>query len=563
MVDKIDKKELEDVIRVYVDGIGEVYTNKETSLEELAIQVFKEHSRDYYGARINNEIFHLSKLVEKDMYVKFLSLYSKDGYRIYSRTLTAIFVLACNELFPKRGVRIEYSIGTGLYAEFNDDEKIEFMDILKIKERMLKIIERDEKIDRIKYPYEEGMKLFKKHKHQDKIDLYETLDREDIQVYRIGEYLDGFYGFLAPSTGYIKKFDLKYYYPGVLILHPDRLSRGIVPEYQEQKQLAKEYASATEWGNMMGLGYVSRLNKKIIDGSMDEVIMAAEIMHERKFAKIADKIAEDEDIRIILIAGPSSSGKTSFSRRLTSHLNVLGKKPIAISADDYFVDREETPLNEEGEPDFEALEAINLELFNRHLISLLQGEEIELPKFNFKTGRSEKSGVFIRADKDHPIIVEGIHGLNPKLATYIPEKNKYKIYISALTQLNLDAHNRISTRDTRFLRRMVRDVQFRGNDVYRTFELWKNVTKGEDKNIFPYQEEADVMFDTALVYELNVMRKFALPLLKEIDNSSEYYSEAKRLVNFLKYFKPIENLDAIPPNSLLKEFIGGTSLDVH
>ena len=556
------KKEAEK-IKVYIDGIGKVFVDENTSLEDISKEVFGDRYKEYFGARISNEIFHLSKKVSEGMYIKFLNIESKDGFRIYTRTITGVFVVACKQLYPDRSVRIDYSIGEGLYAEFVGDEKIEYRDITNIKEKMRELIEEDVLIDRIKYPVDEAMRLFEKHGHEDKIRLYNTLDRETVQVYRIGDHLDGFYGFLAPSTGYVEKFDLKFYYPGALILYPNRFSKGKVPEYKEQKQLAKVFSSATDWANMMDLGYVSSLNEKIENGKINEVIMAAEIMHERKFAEIADTIAQDDDIRIILVAGPSSSGKTSFSKRLTSHLNVLGVRPIAISADDYFVDRDKTPLNEEGELDFEALEAIDLELFNKDLIALLQGEKVELPKFNFKTGLSERSGRVIRVDKDHPIIVEGIHGLNPELATYIPEKNKYKIYISALTQLNLDGHNRISTRDTRFLRRMIRDANHRGNDVFRTFDLWENVTKGEDKNIFPYQEEADVMFDTALVYELNVLRDLALPLLEKVDNKSEYYSEAKRLANFLKYFKPLKNLEAIPPNSLLREFIGGTTLDVH
>lgn len=550
-------------IRVYVDGLGEVYIERGSSLEDLAEKVFEESYKNYFGARISNEIFHMTKVLEEDMYIKFLDIESRDGFRIYTRTITGVFVVACKELYPDRKVRIDYSIGSGLYAEFDGSEKIEYGDIMAIRKEMTRIIEEDLPIDRVKYPADEAMELFESHGHQDKVRLYRTLDREEIQIYRIGAHLDGFYGFLAPSTGYVEKFDLKFYYPGALILYPNRFSGGRVPVYKEQKQLAKVFSQATDWANMMDLGYVASLNEKVEAGEMDEVIMAAEIMHERQFARIADAINSDDDIRIILIAGPSSSGKTSFSKRLTSHLNVLGKRPIAISADDYFVDRDKTPVNEEGELDFEALEAIDLDLFNRDLIALLQGEEVELPKFNFKLGRSEKSGRVIRVDKDHPIIVEGIHGLNPRLASYIPEKNKYKIYISALTQLNLDAHNRISTRDTRFLRRMVRDVQFRGNDVFRTFDLWENVTKGEDRNIFPYQEEADIMFDTALVYELNIMRKYALPLLEKVDNRSEHYAEAKRLANFLKYFKPMDQTDTIPPNSLLREFIGGTSLDVH
>lgn len=301
----------------------------------------------------------------------------------------------------------------------------------------------------------------------------------------------------------------------------------------------------------------------MLNGEIGEVIRISEALHEKKIGHIADEICKDDDINIILIAGPSSSGKTTFAQRLAIHLKVNGKRPIAISVDDYFVDRDKTPLNEKGEYDFESIEAIDLERLNGDLVKLLEGEEIELPKYNFITGKSENSGVRIRVDKDHPIIVEGIHGLNPRLTEHIPEKNKFKIYISALTQLNIDAHNRISTTDTRFIRRLVRDNKFRGNDVFRTFELWQGVIEGEEKNIFPYQEEADIMFDSALVYELSVLKKHAIPLLRQVDNSSIYYSEARRLLQFLKYFIDIEEENIIPPNSILREFIGGADINVH
>ena len=532
-------------------------------MEDLSKEVFGENYKKYLGGKINNEIFHLTKELDDGMYIKFLNIEDKDGFRIYTRTITSVFVLACKEIFKDKGIKIDYSIGSGLYAEFTDGHKMETGHIEMIKRKMEEIIERDITIERKKYPRDKALELFRENGHGDKIRLYTTLERDRIQTYRIGDYVDGFYGFLAPSTGYTDKFDLKFYYPGVLILYPNKNSKGLVPEYKEQKQLAKLFSRASQWTDMMDLGYVASLNERIMDGSIQDVVMASEIMHERRFAEIADIIACDDDIRIILVSGPTSSGKTSFSKRLTSHLNVLGKRPISLSADDYFVDREKTPLNEEGEYDFEALEAINLDMLNRDLIDLLQGEEVELPKFNFKIGKCERSGEIIRVDKNHPIILEGIHGLNPRLASYIPEKNKFKIYISALTQLNLDSHNRISTRDVRFLRRMVRDVQFRGIDPLTSFELWTNVTKGEDRNIFPYQEEADIMFDTSLIYELNLLKGYAKPLLEMIDNTSIYYGEAKRLLELLKYLKPMEDISMIPPNSILKEFIGGTSLDVH
>lgn len=550
-------------IKLYVEGVGEIHVAKDITLEDLAKIIYKENYTRYLGARINNEIFHLSKKVKEDMYIKFLTIESRDGYRIYTRTITSIFILACKKVFPGKVVRVEHFLGSGLYAEFEDDTKINFSDLEKIKKEMISIIAKDYRIERIKYPVEKAKTLFRENGHLDKVRLYETLDRKDAQVYKIGKNIDGFYGYLAPSTAYVKKFDLKYYYPGALLLFPNRFSQGEIPIFKEQKKLAKVYSQARDWLDIMDLSYVSSLNEKILSGNIGEVIRVSESLHEKKIAEIADIICKDKDVNMILISGPSSSGKTTFSNRLRTYLKVQGKRPVVISADDYFVDREKTPLNEEGEYDFEALEAIDLELFNKDLIALLEGKEVELPKFNFITGKSEKSGKVIKVDTDHPIIVEGIHGLNPELASYIPDKNKFKIYISALTQLNIDAHNRISTRDTRFLRRLVRDVQFRGNDVFRTFELWENVTKGEDKNIFPYQEEADIMFDTALVYELSVLKKYAIPLLEKVDNTSKYYGESKRLLRFLYYFRTIEDTSMIPPNSLLREFIGGATFNVH
>lgn len=550
-------------IKVYVEGIGEVLTEEGYKLEELSKKVFGKDYRKYIGARINNEIYHLHKKVEENMSIKFLSLKDEDGYKIYTRTISAVFIMACKKIFPQCTVKIEHFIGRGLYAELEEGKSISFSEIEKIKAKMKDIIEKDIPIIREKVPVKKGITLFKEQGYEDKVRLYNTLDKELIQTYKIGEHIDGFHGYLAPSTGYVNIFDLKYYYPGAIILFPTTDSVDRLPEFKEQKKLAKVFKEANEWADILDLGYVGSLNEKVLKGDIGEVIRISEALHEKKIGHIADEICKDDDINIILIAGPSSSGKTTFAQRLAIHLKVNGKRPIAISVDDYFVDREKTPLNEKGEYDFESIEAIDLKRLNEDLVKLLEGEEIELPKYNFITGKSENSGVKIKVDKDHPIIVEGIHGLNPRLTTYIPEKNKFKIYISALTQLNIDAHNRISTTDTRLIRRMVRDNKFRGNDIFRTFELWQGVTKGEEQNIFPFQEEADIMFDSALVYELSVLKKHAVPLLEKVDNSSIYYSECKRLLQFLKYFIDIEEENLIPPNSILREFIGGADINVH
>ncbi|CCQ98593.1 Phosphoribulokinase/uridine kinase [[Clostridium] ultunense Esp] len=550
-------------IKVHVEGIGEVLADEGYKLEKLSKKVFGKDYRKYIGARINNKIYNLQKNIEENMSIRFLSLKDEDGYKIYTRTISAVFIMACKEIFPQCTVKIEHFIGRGLYAELEEGKSISFSEIEKIKAKMKDIIEKDIPIFREKVPAEKGISLFKEQGYEDKVRLYNTLDKELIQTYKIGEHIDGFHGYLAPSTGYVNIFDLKYYYPGAIILFPTTDSVDRLPEFKEQKKLARVFKEANEWADILDLGYLGSLNEKVLNGDIGEVIRISEALHEKKIGHIADEICKDDDINIILIAGPSSSGKTTFAQRLAIHLKVNGKRPIAISVDDYFVDRDKTPLNEKGEYDFESIEAIDLKRLNEDLVKLLEGEEIELPKYNFITGKSENSGVKIKVDKDHPIIVEGIHGLNPRLTTYIPEKNKFKIYISALTQLNIDAHNRISTTDTRLIRRMVRDNKFRGNDIFRTFELWQGVTKGEEQNIFPFQEEADIMFDSALVYELSVLKKHAVPLLEKVDNSSIYYSECKRLLQFLKYFIDIEEENLIPPNSILREFIGGADINVH
>ncbi len=550
-------------IKVYVEGVGEVHIEENAILEDLSKQVFQKDYKKYLGARINNEIHHLRKNVKEGMYVKFLDNEDEDGYKIYTRTISAVFIMACKEVFPHSIAKIEHFLGRGLYAELEKGYSISFGDIERIKIKMREIVEKDIPIIREEVLIEEAISLFEEHGHEDKIRLYNTLEDEKVQVYKIGDHLDRFHGYLAPTTGYVGIFDLKYYYPGAIILFPTTDSNNKLPKFKEQKKLAKVFKDAKEWANILDLAYVGSLNEKIINGEIGEVIRISEALHEKKIAQIADIICEDDDINMILIAGPSSSGKTTFAERLAIHLKVNGKRPIGISVDDYFVNREDTPLDENGEYDFESLEAIDLKQFNEDLVRLLEGQEIELPKYNFVKGIREKSGVKIKVDKDHPIIVEGIHGLNPKLAEYIPEKNKFKIYISALTQLNIDAHNRISTTDTRLIRRTVRDNKYRGNDIFRTFELWDSVTKGEKINIFPYQEEADIMFDSALVYELAVLKKHVVPLLQEIDSSSVYYSEARMLLKFLSYFRDIEDEDIIPPNSILREFIGGADINVH
>ncbi|NLL81883.1 MAG: nucleoside kinase [Tissierellia bacterium] len=551
------------LLNVFIDGYGNYAVRENTTLLELSKEVFGDTYKEYLGARIENEIYHLNKHVKEDMKIEFLDIKDEDGDRIYSKTISAVFIMACKELFEDIEVSIQNFLGPGLYVEFDNNRNISFSIIKEIEKKMREIIIKDYAITRKDYPREKALEIFKEAGYEDKIRLFESIDKDIISVYDIGDYKYSFHGYLAPSTGFVKDFKLKYYYPGVIILFPRKNNNYNMDDFIEQKKLAKIYKESDEWLEILDLAYLGSLNKKIKNGKISQIIKVAEALHEKKIGNIADEICNDNDINIILIAGPSSSGKTTFAQRLAIQLRVNGKRPISISVDDYFVNREDTPLDEEGKPDYESIEAIDIDAFNIDLLKLLEGNEIELPKFNFISGRREMSGKKVWVDQDHPIIIEGIHGLNPMLTKMIPEKNKFKIYISALTQLNIDSHNRISTSDTRLIRRIVRDNKFRGNNALGTLDMWKSVRNGEEKYIFPFQEEADIMFNSSLVYELCVLKKYVQPLLEAIDNSSVHYSNVKRLLKFLEYFRDVEVEEAIPPNSILREFIGGTYLNVH
>lgn len=553
---------------VYVkNGISReitIYENEGIeTLEDLAKHVIKDDYKKYLGVRINNRVYNLEKKVKDGMEIKYIDIKNVDGYRIFTRTIVAIFIKACKDLYPDKSVTIEQFLGTGLYTCFEDGSAMNFKDLNKIKAKMQEIIDEDHRITRRRYSREEAIEFFEKMGNTNKVRLLKTLTRDKIDIYTVCDYQDTYHGYLAPSTGYITAFDLKYYYPGLLILFPNPESPEEIADFVEQKKLAKVFDESKRWAEILDLQYVGSLNEKIISGRINEVIRVSEALHNKKIGNIADRICEERDIRMILIAGPSSSGKTTFANRLSVHLKVNGRNPIIISVDDYFVNRVDTPKNPDGSYDYEAVEAIDLKRLNSDLIALLEGESVELPKYNFISGEREKSGRIVKVGREDQIIVEGIHGLNPKLTLEVPNKNKYKIYISALTQLNIDANNRISTTDTRLIRRMVRDFKYRGNDPIKTFELWDGVRKGEERHIFPFQEEADVMFDSALVYELSILKKYVVPLLKEITEENYFYSEARKLVKFLDYFKDIEDESAIPPNSILREFIGGADLNVH
>ena len=464
------------------------------------------------------------------------------------------------ELFPKCNVSVEHSLSKGLYCEIlcpckNIDEN----DVKRIENRMREIVKEDVPFLKSRMSLDEAIKIFEEYGHINKVKLMKYRKKPYVNIYECGWVKNYFYGYMVPSTGYLKNFKLKFYKPGIVMQLPREESGGGIPEFKDQPKLFKIFRETERWSRILGVDYVASLNDLIVRGKEREFICIAEALHEKKVAEIADLIMEHiGDRKLILIAGPTSSGKTTFAKRLEIQLRVNGLKPVSISMDNYFVNREDTPLDERGQYNFEALNALNLELFNEDLERILSGEKVEIPTFDFRLGRSEYKGNTIKITKEQPLILEGIHCLNDQLTKFIPREKKFKIYISALTQLSIDEHNRIPTTDTRLIRRMVRDSKFRSNDANATLALWESVRKGEEKNIFPYQEDADIMFNSALFYELSVLKKYVEPLLRQVNTRSPHHPEAKRLLRFLNYFVSLENENDIPKTSILKEFIGGS-----
>lgn len=539
-------------------GHGEEKYQYGITLLEICQDAQKFFDTQIVAARINNEIKGLESQITANCNIEFLDLKTDVGNRIYQRSLAFIMVTAVQEIFPGGEVTVEHSLGNGLYCELHLGREVNPGDIAKLEAQINQIINEDRPIIKRTLSIAEASSLFSASGQIEKVRLLEQLDREKVDIYYCGVSYDYLHGIMVPSTGYVKIFGLTYYKPGFILRFPTKDEPSDIPPFIDQPKLAQIFREAERWGSILKCGYVASLNDYVHKSEIGDIIRVAEALHEKKIAQIADFVSDHRDkVRIILVAGPSSSGKTTFAQRLGIQLRVNGFRPIPISLDDYFVDRDYTPRDENGDYDFEAIEAIDLALFNDHLTRLLNGEAVSIPTYNFKTGQREFNGRVIQINADQPLIIEGIHGLNERLTSAIPRDQKIKVYISALTQLSIDNHNRIPTTDTRLIRRLVRDNQFRGHDALRTLELWRSVRRGEDRNIFPFQEEADIMFNSALIYELSVLKKYAEPLLKRVDNSRPEYSEAKRLLNFLSHFASINDAD-IPSTSILREFIGSS-----
>lgn len=529
-----------------------------TLLKDIAREFETEVTGPIVAAKCHNDLRELTFAVEEDCEVEFVDLRCDDGQRIYQRSLVMVLIKAALDVLPGAKVTIEHSLSNGLYGEIHQETPVGEQEIEMIENRMREIVAKDLPFQRETVKREEAIEFFRSVGQEDKVQLFKYRQSETVHLYTLDNVRDYFYGYMVPSTGYLRLFRLLFYLPGFILQIPGKQDPHSIPFYCEQPKLAAIYHEAERWGRIEQISYVGSLNEKIENGEIGDLIRLAEVLHENKIARIAQMILETKDTaRVILIAGPSSSGKTTFAQRLSLHLRVNGLKPVAISLDDYFVDRDRTPVDENGKPDFESIEAIDIELFNRDLTRLLQGKEVELPVFDFRDGRRKYVGKKLCITPEQPIILEGIHGLNDRLTHSIPAANKFKIYVSCLTQLNLDAHNRIPTTDVRKLRRICRDYQFRNHGAEDTLRMWDSVRRGEERNIFPFQENADVMFNSSLPYELSVLKPVAEPLLKAIDSSSEQFSEAKRLLTFLSYFLPLDAAD-VPSTSIIREFIGGS-----
>jgi uridine kinase len=507
--------------------------------------------------KLNNKYYELRCPIEESGRLEFVAADDRIGNRAYVRALQFVFIKASLDLFPEAKITIEHSLSKGIYGEVHMEKALDAEYIILIKKKMKELIDRDIPINTIKMPKDEAIRIFSSYGMMDKVKLLENICNSQVRLYELDGRYDYFYGKLGYSTGILQYFDVLYHEPGFLLRFPEEGNKVEIPVFEPQEKLEKIFQETEQWLNILDIADVGSLNNKVIRKEFDEIIRVSEALHEKKIAYIADMIRDRNEVKIVLIAGPSSSGKTTFAKRLGIQLRVNGLIPIPISLDDYFIDRDKTPLDEEGKPDFESIYALDLELFNKQLNLLLEGETVKVPTYNFKTGTREQEGRAMQLPQNGVLIVEGIHGLNDILTSTIPDHNKFKIYISALTQLNVDNHNRIATSDVRKIRRIVRDYLSRGYGGEETLKMWPSIKRGEEKNIFVYQEQADVMFNSTLVYELSVLKKCAIEELSKIHQDSEVYNEAERLIDFLKLFQGIDN-DMVPENSILREFIGGS-----
>ena len=530
-------------------------------------QIAKDFQKDYEAKIVlvsaDGRLRELHKILSNDCTIEFITLADKIGMETYRRSATFLLVKAVHDVIGDGGKNhlvAQYTVGRGLLCKLIDTKPTEQF-LRSVHARMDELISQNIPIWKSSYSVEEARRIFAEAGMEDKVKLFKFRRASKVNVYSIGDYKDYYYGYMVPSTGYITHYDLFSYDEGIILQLPSRHSPNVVPDKTDSPKLQKTLQDTSNWGASIGIEDVGDLNETICAEGVQDVVLLQEAYMESKIAQIAKDIVDKGSKKFIMIAGPSSSGKTSFSYRLSIQLRALGMRPHPIALDNYFKNREDTPKDENGNYDFECLEAIDVEQFNKDMLSLLSGQTVELPSFNFKTGKREYKGDYKRLNENEILVIEGIHGLNEKMSYALPAESKYKIYISALTALNVDEHNRIATTDVRLLRRMVRDNRTRGTSASGTLNMWQSVRRGEEKYIFPFQESADAVFNSALIYELSVLKLYAEPLLFGISKEDPQYYEAKRLLKFLDYFLGMTS-EGLPNNSLIREFVGGSIFNV-
>ena len=544
---------------VAIKGTIQQY-DKGTTFENIVKKYQEQYNNSIALIFFNGKMKELSKRLERDGAISFITTRDSAGHNSYVRTAQMMLVKAVRDIMKDLGndihVKTEFALGNAFYCSVHGGIKVTDEFAAKIEEQMRRFHERKVPIIKKTYPIDDAIELFKRQGMHDKERLFHYRRGSTINVYSMEGYYDYFYGYMLPSTAYVNLFEVKAYRGGLLLILPRQENPFEIEEFVDEESLFEQLFLATKWGDLVNISTVGDLNDAICGGNISDMILVQEALQERRIGEIAEQIYGKKDTKFVLVAGPSSSGKTTFAHRLAIQLRSFGLKPHIISMDDYFVNRENTPIDIDGNYNYEVLEAVDIELFNDDMLDLLDGETIELPQFDFKVGKRVYKGKYLKLDKDDILIIEGIHGLNPEATSELPEENKFKIYISCMTSLNIDEHNRIPSTDARLLRRMVRDARTRGNSPQHTFELWPKVRNGEVENIFKFQDDADAVFNSMLIYELAVIKQFAEPLLFNVKQNEPEYYEAKRLLKFLEYFVGVDTA-SVPTNSLLREFVGG------
>lgn len=535
-----------------------------TTYEKIAEQYQSVYDDMIALVIVDGKIRELNRTVEKDCEVQFLTFCDDAGHKAYVRTATLLLMKAIRDVLDVNKLhktKVEFTIGCGYYIDVQGDVTVDKALAEKVGKRMREIVDSDHVIEKNAYQTADAIKLFASQGMEDKVKLFKYRKSSTINVYELDGFYDYYYGYMLPRTGYIQYFEVQSYENGLILNLPEKHAPKELQKFVPRTKLFKTLKQADDWGEKLGIDTVGDLNDRICRGDLNDLILVQEALQERRIGELAKEISEKPGVKFVMIAGPSSSGKTTFSHRLSVQLRTYGITPHPIALDDYFVNREKTPRDANGDYNFECLEALDIEQLNKDMVALLEGKEVELPTFNFKTGQREYRGNVKKLGPDDILVLEGIHGLNDKTSYALPEESKFKIYISALTTLNIDDHNRIPTTDGRLLRRIVRDARTRGSSAQRTIQMWPSVRRGEEENIFPYQEGADAFFNSASIYELAALKQYAEPLLYEIGESEPEYYEAKRLLKFLEYFLGVST-ENLPNNSIVREFVGGSCFPV-